>query len=96
MFIFRNEIAKISQSCVLKAINLAIFFIGSRIILFVCFVTYVLLGNKLSADTVFVTMAFFNTLRITVTRHLPQSIGITAESFVTCKRIQVFCQFNSI
>ena len=93
LFIFRHEIAKISQACLLKAINLAIFFVGSRIILFACFVTYVLLGNKLSADTVFVTMAFFNSLRITLTKQLPQSFGATAESIVTCKRIQVICLF---
>ena len=87
---FRREIAKISQACLLKAINLATFFIGSRIILFACFVTYVLLGNKLSADTVFVTMAFFNSLRHTLTKHLPRSFGATAESVVSCKRIQKF------
>ena len=74
----------------MKAINLATFFIGSRIILFACFVTYVLLGNKLSADTVFVTMAFFNSLRHTLTKHLPRSFGATAESVVACKRIQKF------
>ena len=87
---FRQEMIKIRKACLLRAINLSIYFVASRIILFACFITYIYMGNKLTADTVFVTMAFFNTMRTTVTRHVPQSIAATAELMVTCKRIQVY------
>ena len=90
VLLFRREIAKISQACFLKAINLAMFFVASKIILFVCFITYVFLGGKLSADIVFVTTMLFNILRINVTRFFPQAIAATAEALVTCKRIQVW------
>ena len=79
---------RIRQSCLLKAINLAFYFVASRIILFTCFVTYIYIGGKLSAEAVFVTMAYFNTMRITVTRQFPQSIAATAEMLVACDRIK--------
>jgi hypothetical protein len=43
----------------------------------------------LNAEAVFVTMAFFNTLRITMTWFFPQSIALGAELMISCKRIQV-------
>ncbi|CAG2110175.1 unnamed protein product [Medioppia subpectinata] len=43
---------------------------------------------KLSAESVFVTMAFFNTLRNTLTKHFPAGIAAIAELIVACHRIQ--------
>ncbi len=80
---------RIRRACYLKAINLSIFFVASRMILFVCFVTFVLTGHTLNAEAVFVTMALFNTLRITMTWLFPQSISLGAEVMISCKRIQV-------
>lgn len=87
--IIRLEVDRIRQSCILKAINLAIFFVGSRVVLFACFVTFIYMGGTLSAEAVFVTMGFFNILRLTVIRHMPQGIAYTAEALVACRRIQV-------
>ena len=75
---------------------MAIFFVASRIILFACFVTYYSFIGELSADKVFVSIAFFNTMRITVTLQLPQSIAATAEAIVTCKRIENFLLLDEI
>jgi hypothetical protein len=86
-------VVRIRQSCLLKAINLAFYFVASRIILFACFVTYVYIGGKLSAEAVFVTMAYFNTMRLTVTKHFPQSIAATAELLVACERIKALNYF---
>ncbi len=85
----RLEVERIHRACFLKAINLSIYFVASRIILFVCFVTFVLTGHTLNAEAVFVTMALFNTLRLTMTWFFPQSISLGAESMISCKRIQV-------
>ncbi len=79
----------IRRACFLKAINLSIFFVASPMILFVCFVTFVLTGHTLNAEAVFVTMALFNTLRFTTTLYLPQSISLSAELMISCERIQV-------
>ncbi|RWS24157.1 hypothetical protein B4U80_11357, partial [Leptotrombidium deliense] len=74
----------------LKAVNLALFFVTSRIVLFACFITYSLLGGHLNAESVFVTVALFNTLRLTLTFMFPQSIATSAESLVSIRRIQDF------
>lgn len=87
---------RIRRACFLKAVNLSIFFVASRVILFGCFITYVLLGNQLSATGVFVTMALFNTLRITMTWLFPQAVALGAELLVSCRRIQTFLELEEI
>ncbi|CAG2100360.1 unnamed protein product [Medioppia subpectinata] len=83
------EVNDIRKVCYLKAVNLSLFLIATKIILFFCFLTYVLLGHVLSSKSVFVTMALFNMLRITLTWIFPQGIAQGAELLVTCRRIQV-------
>ncbi|CAG2117708.1 unnamed protein product, partial [Medioppia subpectinata] len=73
------EVNDIRKVCYLKAINLSLFLIATKIILFFCFLTYVLLGHVLSSKSVFVTMALFNMLRITLTWIFPQGIAQGAE-----------------
>ncbi|CAG2168277.1 unnamed protein product, partial [Oppiella nova] len=73
------EVNDIRKVCYLKAINLSLFLIATKIILFCCFLTYVLLGNILSSKKVFVTMALFNMLRITLTWIFPQGIAQGSE-----------------
>lgn len=73
------------------------YYVTSRIVLFVCFIVYVYLhGGQLTAHKVFVSMALFNTIRIPVTRHLPQSIAATAELMVACQRIQKFLLLEQV
>jgi hypothetical protein len=43
----------------------------------------------LNAEAVFVTMALFNTLRLTITLYFPRSISLGAELMISCERIQV-------
>ena len=87
--LIRKEVIRIRQSSFLKAVNHSFYFVASRIVLFVCFITYIYTGGRLTAEAVFVTMAFFNTMRITVTKHFPTAIAATAELMVACNRIKV-------
>lgn len=93
---FRREIYRIKQASYLKAINQAIYFQSSRIILFACFVSYVYLVGPLKPESIFVSMAYFNTMRITVTKHFPNSIASIAETLVSCKRIEKFMLLEEI
>ncbi|KAG7252298.1 hypothetical protein CRUP_025978, partial [Coryphaenoides rupestris] len=54
---FRNEISKIMKSSYLRALNMASFFSASKVIVFITFVVYVLLGNTITASRVFVTVS---------------------------------------
>lgn len=62
----------------------------SRIILFACFVVFVLFGGTLTAEMAFVLMALFNTLRLLLTYMFPQAIFLASELKVTLKRIENF------
>ena len=87
----RSEMVKIRLATLLRAFNLALSNTISRIILFCCFVTYVLVypDEKLTAQKVFVVMTIFNTLKQTMTWMFPQSVGVGSELYVSCLRVQV-------
>lgn len=78
----------IKLSSILSGINSATFFVATRIMLFASFVTQVLIGGPMDAETVFVTMSLFNTLRNPVTNQLPQAVGGGAEALVAMKRVK--------
>ncbi|KAJ6220572.1 hypothetical protein RDWZM_006384 [Blomia tropicalis] len=90
------EINRIQQASYLRALNLTMYFMASKVILFACFVTYVSLGGKFSSESIFVSMAYFNMMQITVGRRFPNSISAYAESYVTCKRIEKFLLLDEI
>ena len=72
-----------------KALNLSMYLLSSQIILFVCFMLFIFLGNVLTAEVVFVSMALFNRIRMTLTVLFPQTIGALYEFKDSQKRIQV-------
>ncbi|CAG2179811.1 unnamed protein product, partial [Oppiella nova] len=84
------------MACFLKSINLSVYLVASRIILFACFIAYVLTGNLLTAKTVFVTMTLFNRLRTTLTLLFPNAIAQCAELAVSCTRIQTFLELGEM
>ena len=81
--------SKIRGSTLLRALNISISIISAKVIVFTIFIAYVLTGEHLSAEKVFVTMAIFNTIRLTMTSFFPYMIGYAAEIYVSCKRVQV-------
>ncbi|CAG2178982.1 unnamed protein product, partial [Oppiella nova] len=81
--------SKIRGSTLLRALNISISIISDKVIVFTIFIVYVLIGEHLSAEKVFVTMAIFNTIRLTMTFFFPNMIGYAAEIYVSCKRVQV-------
>ncbi|CAG2163513.1 unnamed protein product [Oppiella nova] len=92
----KKEMAKIRGSTLLRALNISISIIAARVILFAIFIVYVLLGGQLKAETVFVTMSIFNTIRNTMTWFFPQSIALAAEIYVSCQRVQRFLLLEEI
>lgn len=84
----QREIHMMKWSCTLKGINSALFFIATRIMLYVSFIIYLFMDQPLTAQTVFVAMSLFNAIRLPVTNQFPNAVGLGAESLVACKRIQ--------
>ncbi|XP_076312443.1 ATP-binding cassette sub-family C member 4-like [Tachypleus tridentatus] len=86
----RKEICKIQSTSILRAVNMSLYFAASKIILFICLITYVFMGNKLTAEVAFVSVALFNNLRYTMTLFFPQGVSHGAESLISFKRIERF------
>ncbi|XP_040061540.1 ATP-binding cassette sub-family C member 4 [Ixodes scapularis] len=86
----RREVRRIRQTSVLRAVNMGLFFMSSKLVLFLCFVTFALLGNTLTSECVFVSMALFNSLRLAMTLYFPFGVGQGAETLVSIRRLQKF------
>ncbi|XP_042894914.1 ATP-binding cassette sub-family C member 4-like isoform X1 [Parasteatoda tepidariorum] len=87
----RKEIRKIRMTSILRGVNLAVFFISSKLILLISFVVFVLgVKGDLTPEKVFVCMSLFNNLRLAMTLFFPYAIAQGAESLISLKRIQKF------
>ncbi|KAG8517021.1 Multidrug resistance-associated protein 4, partial [Galemys pyrenaicus] len=92
----RKEISKILRSSYLRGMNLASFFVASKIIVFVTFTTYVLLGNVITASRVFVAVTLYGAVRLTVTLFFPSAIEKVSEAFVSIQRIKKFLLLDEV
>uniref|UniRef100_A0A3Q3LYS7 Multidrug resistance-associated protein 4-like n=1 Tax=Labrus bergylta TaxID=56723 RepID=A0A3Q3LYS7_9LABR len=92
----RKEISKIMKSSYLRGLNMASFFCASKIIVFVTFTVYVLLGNTITASRVFVTVSLYTAVRLTVTLFFPSAIEKLFECRVSIRRIQEFLLLDEI
>ncbi|XP_007942203.1 ATP-binding cassette sub-family C member 4 [Orycteropus afer afer] len=92
----RKEIFTILRSSYLRGMNLASFFVASKIIVFVTFTTYVLLGNVITASRVFVAVMLYGAVRLTVTLFFPSAIEKVSEAVVSIQRIKNFLLLDEI
>ncbi|XP_054442451.1 ATP-binding cassette sub-family C member 4 isoform X2 [Pteronotus mesoamericanus] len=92
----RKEISKILKSSYLRGMNLASFFVSSKIIIFMTFSIYVLLGNVITASRVFVAVTLYGAVRLTVTLFFPTAIEKVSEAIVSIRRIQDFLLLDEI
>ncbi|XP_023582462.1 ATP-binding cassette sub-family C member 4 isoform X3 [Trichechus manatus latirostris] len=92
----RKEISKILRSSYLRGMNLASFFVASKIIVFATFTTYVLLGNVITASRVFVAVTLYGAVRLTVTLFFPAAIEKVSEAIVSIRRIKNFLLLDEI
>ncbi|XP_077957966.1 ATP-binding cassette sub-family C member 4-like isoform X1 [Gasterosteus aculeatus] len=92
----RKEISMILKSSYLRGVNMVSFFCSSKIILFVTFTLYVLLGNTITASRVFATVSLYSAVRITVTLFFPSAIEKLFESRVSVRRIQEFLLLDEV
>ncbi len=90
----RREVAKIKRTALLRGVNMALFFVSSKIIIFLCFVAFILDGHTITAQIVFVSIALFNNLRTTLTLYFPYAISHGSETLITISRIQVSQSFK--
>ncbi|KAM6180104.1 ATP-binding cassette sub-family C member 4 isoform 2-T2 [Erethizon dorsatum] len=92
----KKEISKVLRSSYLRGMNLASFFVANKIILFVTFTSYVLLGHVITASHVFVAMTLYGAVRLTVTLFFPAAIERVSEAIVSIRRIKNFLLLDEI
>uniref|UniRef100_A0A674EY39 Multidrug resistance-associated protein 4 n=1 Tax=Salmo trutta TaxID=8032 RepID=A0A674EY39_SALTR len=92
----REEISKIMSSSYLRGLNMVSFFAASKIIVFITFTVYVLLGNTISASRVFVAVSLYGAIKITVTLFFPQAIEKVFETIISIRRIKNFLLLDEI
>ncbi|XP_072539978.1 ATP-binding cassette sub-family C member 4 isoform X1 [Salminus brasiliensis] len=92
----KKEISKIMSSSYLRGLNMASFFSASKIIVFVTFTVYVLVGNKISASRVFVAVSLYSAVRLTVTLFFPAAIEKVSEAGVSIHRIKKFLLLDEL
>uniref|UniRef100_A0A3P9HUZ4 Multidrug resistance-associated protein 4 n=1 Tax=Oryzias latipes TaxID=8090 RepID=A0A3P9HUZ4_ORYLA len=92
----RMEISKIMQSSYLRGLNMASFFVASKIVIFFTICVYVLTGNKLSASRVFMAVSLYGAVRLTITLFFPFAIEKVSESLISIQRIQKFLLLHEV
>ncbi|CAB1327867.1 unnamed protein product, partial [Coregonus sp. 'balchen'] len=92
----RKEISKIMSSSYLRGLNIASFFAASKIIVFITFTVYVLLGNTISASRVFVAVSLYGAIKLTVTLFFPLAIEKVFETIISIRRIKNFLLLDEI
>uniref|UniRef100_A0A8D3DGI7 Cystic fibrosis transmembrane conductance regulator n=1 Tax=Scophthalmus maximus TaxID=52904 RepID=A0A8D3DGI7_SCOMX len=91
-----SEITQVMKTSYLRGLNMASFFCANKIILFITFTIYVLLGNPITATRVFVTVSLYTAVRLTVTLFFPAAIERLFEALVSVARIQEFLILDEI
>ncbi|KAJ8350063.1 hypothetical protein SKAU_G00251930, partial [Synaphobranchus kaupii] len=86
----RKEISMIMKSSYLRGLNMASFFVASKIIVFITFTVYALVGNTITASRVFVAVSLYSAVRLTVTLFFPAAIEKVSESLISVRRIKNF------
>lgn len=77
------------KSSYLRGLNMASFFVAGKVIVFVTFVVYVLVGNTITASRVFVAVSLYSAVRLTVTLFFPAAIEKVSEALISVRRIKV-------
>uniref|UniRef100_A0A3B4ZGW4 Multidrug resistance-associated protein 4-like n=1 Tax=Stegastes partitus TaxID=144197 RepID=A0A3B4ZGW4_9TELE len=92
----RMEISKIMKSSYLRGLNMASFFVASKIIIFITVCVYVLSGNTLSASRVFMAVSLYGAVRLTITLFFPFAIEKVSESLISIRRIKKFLLLDEV
>ncbi|XP_011877731.1 PREDICTED: probable multidrug resistance-associated protein lethal(2)03659 [Vollenhovia emeryi] len=92
----RKEINVIRWASYIRGVTMSFIIFSTRMSLFITVLAYVLFGNKITAEKVFVITAYYNSLRTTMTVFFPQGITQVAEAMVSIKRLQKFLMYDEL
>lgn len=83
------EIKVVRKSSQLRGLYLGIMVFTERTTLFLTLISFVLMGNDLTAEVSFQLATYFNILQMTVAICFPQALIMCGETLVSIKRLEV-------
>ncbi|KAF7490266.1 Multidrug resistance-associated protein 4 [Sarcoptes scabiei] len=86
----RREVSAIRKTALLRGVNMALFFVSSKVIVFVCFVVFILEGGTFSPQHVFVAIALFGNFRTCLTLFFPYGVSQGSEAIISITRLEQF------
>ncbi|XP_037095749.1 multidrug resistance-associated protein 4-like isoform X1 [Syngnathus acus] len=92
----RMESSKIMKSSYLRGLNMASFFMASKLIIFLTVCVYVLTGNRLSSSIAFMAVSLYGAVRLTITLFFPFAIEKVSEALISIQRIQNFLHLDEV
>lgn len=95
----KKEVQMIKSASFLRGLNLGLFFVATKVIMFIMLFLYVGNGKLLNSSSVFVAMSLINQLRSAVCLYVPYAVSTGAEAYISIRRIQQFLllgEFESV
>ena len=92
----KDEIEIVKKTCMFQAINVILYFALIPIVLALVFSAYVSMGNVLTAEKAFLTMTFYNVVKISLVRKFPAAVQGLTETLISIKRIQDFLLLEEV
>ncbi|XP_078047115.1 putative multidrug resistance-associated protein lethal(2)03659 [Augochlora pura] len=92
----KREINVIRLTSLIRGITMSFIIFSTRLSLFITILAYVLYGENITAEKVFMLTAYYNILRQTMTVFFPQGITQIAEAMVSIKRLEKFMMYDEV
>ena len=89
LLLHRKEVDVITKTSYYRSFNFSFFIVSTRLIMVAILVPYVLSGAHITAEKIFLTLALYNTTRLSMTLFFPFGISMGSEALVSIKRIRV-------
>ncbi|CAJ0610332.1 unnamed protein product [Cylicocyclus nassatus] len=90
----RREMSKVRANAVYQSLVMGLFWSSGKLIVLFAVLCFVLTGNDLNAEKIFVASALYNACRLPVTLFLPFSLQFLFEVRVSIRRIQAFLELE--
>lgn len=92
----RLEIKKISISSYFRGLYLSLMVFTERTILYLTIITFISMGNTLTAEISFQLASYFNTLQLTTAIFFPTALIMLGETLISIRRIENFLLLDEI
>ncbi|XP_072399246.1 probable multidrug resistance-associated protein lethal(2)03659 [Diabrotica undecimpunctata] len=94
-FVRMKEMKYIRFTSIIRAILMSCALLLNRCAVGICILVYVLTGNTLTATYAYAITSYYRLL-YTVTNYFPSAVSLSAELYVSIKRIQTFLLYDEV